>query len=131
MRKESEDPRAWFAKAEQDWKIAQRAIEGDDPLPEQCCYHAQQCAEKYLKGYLKSRRVSFKWIHDLRYLVDLSAQSDGGFSQLAADADTLTRAAEPSRYPGDDEDPVTVEDAKEAIQIAARVRAFVRSKMGI
>jgi len=125
MRKEAENPGAWFAKAEQDWKIAQRAIEGDDPLPEQCCYHAQQCAEKYLKGFLKSRRVSFKWIHDLRYLVDLCAQSDNGFAQLAADADTLTRAAEPSRYPVDNEEPVTAGDAQEAMQIAGRVREFI------
>jgi HEPN domain-containing protein len=131
MRKESEDPKAWFAKAEQDWKIAVRAMEGEEPLPEQCCYHAQQCAEKYLKGFLKSRRVGFKWIHDLRYLVDMCAQSDEGFKRLAADADTLTRAAEPSRYPGDDDEPVTAADAEEAMEIAGRVRSFVRSQMGV
>jgi HEPN domain-containing protein len=131
MRKESDDPGAWYAKAEQDWKIARLALDVEEPLPEQCCYHAQQCAEKYLKGFLKSRRVRFKWIHDLRYLVDLCARAENGFDVLAADADTLTRAAEPSRYPGDDEEPVTVEDAKEAMEIAGRVREFVRGKVGI
>ena len=110
--------------------MAQRAVDASEPLPEQCCYHAQQCAEKYLKGFLKSRRGRFKWLHDLRYLVDLCAAFDSDFNRLAPEVEMLTRAAEPSRYPAWGEDPVTVAEAQEAMEIANRVRLFVRGKMG-
>jgi HEPN domain-containing protein len=96
----------------------------------QCCYHAQQCAEKYLKGFLKSRQATFKWIHDLNYLLELCCEFDAAFSALADDADALTHAAEPSRYPSSDEVPVTREEALEAMQIADRIRSCVRTRMG-
>lgn len=49
----------WFEKAEQDLEMA--------------CYHCQQCAEKYLKGFLVSRSVEFRPVHDLdSFPIDLS-----------------------------------------------------------
>ena len=47
----------WFEKADQDLEIARRALEPGKPLPGIACYHAQQCAEKYLKGYLTAYRL--------------------------------------------------------------------------
>ena len=44
--------RDWFEKADQDLELARRALGPGKPLPGMACYHAQQCAEKYLKGYL-------------------------------------------------------------------------------
>ncbi len=41
----------WFEKAEQDLEMARRAMLPGAPIPEMACYHAQQCAEKHLKGY--------------------------------------------------------------------------------
>ena len=41
---------AWFAKANDDLDLARRALGPDRPLPALACYHAQQCAEKYLKA---------------------------------------------------------------------------------
>ena len=34
------------------------------------CFHAQQCAEKYLKAILISRQVAFSKTHDLLLLND-------------------------------------------------------------
>ena len=51
--------RDWFEKADQDLELARRALGPGKPLPEMACYHAQQCAEKYLKGYLISHSVPF------------------------------------------------------------------------
>ena len=62
------DPRpedAWFAKADDDIELARRALAPDRPLPALACYLAQQCAEKYLKGYLVAHGVSFRFVHDL------------------------------------------------------------------
>ena len=41
--------RDWFEKADQDLELARRALGPGKPLPEMACYHAQQCAEKYLR----------------------------------------------------------------------------------
>ena len=51
--------RDWFEKADQDLELARRALGPGKPLPGMACYHAQQCAEKYLKGYLISHSVPF------------------------------------------------------------------------
>ena len=61
--------RDWFEKADQDLELARRALGPGKPLPGMACYHAQQCAEKYLKGYLISHSVPFRFVHDLVYLV--------------------------------------------------------------
>lgn len=50
----------WIAKAEEDYAGAvdlQRRRK--NPLPNLVCFHAQQCAEKYLKAYLISQRIPF------------------------------------------------------------------------
>ena len=41
----------WFEKAEQEMEMALRAMDPVGPIPVMACYHSQQCAEKYLKGY--------------------------------------------------------------------------------
>ncbi len=64
--------RSWFDKADQDLEMARRALGPPSPLPSMACYHAQQCAEKYLKGYLTARSVPFRFVHDLIYLTQLS-----------------------------------------------------------
>lgn len=48
---------AWFAKAEADLQAAELLLNAANPLLDIVCYHAQQCAEKYLKGYLVSPTV--------------------------------------------------------------------------
>ena len=54
---------AWFAKAADDLELARRALGPDRPVPDLACYHAQQCAEKYLKGYLVAHGVPFRFVH--------------------------------------------------------------------
>jgi HEPN domain-containing protein len=129
-RKESDDPKAWFAKAEADWRVAELALGAPEPMPEVSGFHSQQCAEKYLKGYLKSQKKTFRWSHDLGYLIDLCAQCDADFREFDEEAEILTRLAEPSRYPMPDEMEVTEAVARNAMQIAGRIRSFVLSRVG-
>ena len=72
----------WFEKAEQNLEMARRAMLPGNPFPEMACYHAQQCAEKYLKGFLVSRSHSFNLVHDLFYLTQECAQRQLAFSEL-------------------------------------------------
>jgi HEPN domain-containing protein len=66
--------KAWFEKADQDLEMARRALGPQKALPAMACYHAQQCAEKYLKGYLVARCIRFRFVHDLIYLTQLCSE---------------------------------------------------------
>lgn len=45
---EINNPRAWVEKAEEDFVLANSALRRKKPLITGACFHAQQCAEKYL-----------------------------------------------------------------------------------
>lgn len=46
------DPQAWAARAEEDYLLARSALRRRVPLMYGATFHAQQCAEKYLKALL-------------------------------------------------------------------------------
>ena len=43
--------KAWFKKAENDLVNAEHTMTMTEPPTDTVCLHAQQCAEKYLKGF--------------------------------------------------------------------------------
>ncbi len=55
--------RAWFKKAENDLINAENTIKMDAPPTDTICFHAQQCAEKYLKGFLTFHQIGFPKTH--------------------------------------------------------------------
>lgn len=61
---ESTDPLAWLHRAEEDWLLARLALRRKVPLIYGATFHVQQCAEKYLKALLVSRRQAFPRTHD-------------------------------------------------------------------
>ena len=50
MKRESDDPRQWFAKAEADRASALILVKSGVGVRDVVCFHAQQCGETYLKG---------------------------------------------------------------------------------
>ncbi len=47
------NPQQWIAKAEQDYRtVVALSRLRVAPVPDSICFHAQQCAEKYLKALL-------------------------------------------------------------------------------
>jgi HEPN domain-containing protein len=93
------------------------------PLTYGTTFHAQQCAEKYLKALLMVRRQAFPRTHDLAALSDLCLQN--GIS-IPVHQDALERLAAYAvqvRYPGADPTP---EEAREALRIAQAVRRWAR-----
>ena len=115
----------WFEKADQDLEMARRALGPEKPLPEMACYHAQQCAEKYLKGYLIAHSVPFRFVHDLVYLTQLCTAREPAFEELMSAVEILGEYGTTVRYPmGGSEEP-NVETAKEAIRLAEQVAALV------
>lgn len=53
------DPLAWVSKAEEDYVMARSVMRRKKPFTGIVCFHAQQCAEKYMKGMLVERGVAF------------------------------------------------------------------------
>ena len=59
----------WIAKAEGDFATATRELAAtEQPNYDAVCFHAQQCAEKYLKALLIASGVTPPKIHDLAQL---------------------------------------------------------------
>lgn len=60
----------WIAKAEGDFATARRELAATNlPNYDAVCFHAQQCAEKYLKAFLQESGIAFPKIHDLAALL--------------------------------------------------------------
>ena len=69
------DFKAWIEHAEDDFANARKLIQGSKPSIYGTCFHAQQCAEKYLKAMLVHKDKSFPMTHDLVLLNDLLTQA--------------------------------------------------------
>jgi HEPN domain-containing protein len=118
------DPDAWAEKAEEDYQLVLLSLRRKKPLTYGATFHAQQCAEKYLKGLLVRQGQSPPKIHDLVILHNL-CEKVGIIVPVGDEAlELLTRYATKFRYLGA---APTVEDAKEALEIAKIVRRFAKS----
>lgn len=112
--------REWLAKAEDDWRVAQREFAADpDPSFDAACFHAQQCVEKLMKAVLIDHQVLAPRTHDLLALSRLLSALGKGWSWDDVELASLNRAAVAYRYPGESADR---EDAAEALEIVARLR---------
>lgn len=117
--------RQWVARAEEDLVNAEHTL----TLRERCpvgtvCFHAQQCAEKYLKALLTYRAIEFPKTHDLVVLLNRLG-SESGLELRAEEVQPLNRFSTEARYPGD-WDPIDIQEASGAVARARRVREAVR-----
>jgi HEPN domain-containing protein len=120
--------RAWFAKAEADLRSADYLLTMTDPAYENIGFHAQQCAEKYLKGYLVLHGVTSKKWHDLGYLLDLCVTLNSRWERFYDEAEFLSPFAAEYRYP-DLLIKFTREQTNRSIQIARRIRQAVLDEL--
>ena len=81
MKEELEEAQGWFHKAESDLVTARRTAASEGPY-DTACFHAQQAAEKYLKGFLIACGQGFPYTHDLENLF-------GGLSMACDFADLV------------------------------------------
>jgi len=120
--------RQWVKLAEEDLRLAKHGLKLTSSVPYRLiAYHAQQCAEKYLKAYLVSHLVDFPFTHNIGYLIELCAEKTSWQPELK-DADTLTVFATTTRYPGLS-DRVTKKDVLEALTIAVQLRNAVKKRL--
>jgi HEPN domain-containing protein len=110
----------WIDYADEDLRLAEHSLTLGSSCPYRLtAYHAQQCAEKYLKALLVSHQIDFPYTHSITRLLELSS----AFLNLEEfkEAETLSPYAITTRYPGEDE-VVSKEEAIMAIQIAKFVK---------
>jgi HEPN domain-containing protein len=92
----------WIAKAEEDFAVMQREVRvRRRPSYDAICFHAQQCAEKYLKARLYSAGIRFAKIHNLVALLDQSVAAEPSWEAFRTDLSDLTMFAVGFRYPGE------------------------------
>lgn len=115
----------------QEWfKVAEMVLASAEylrnmrPVPlEIICYHSQQAAEKFLKGYLAYQGEPVHKTHDLLLLNKCCAAFDISFKKIENQCLQLTDFGVNVRYPFSLE--VNENDAMEALKHARQVGDFV------
>ena len=122
------DPLAWVERAEEDYAVAQSSLRRKQPFTHTACFHAQQCAEKYLKAMLGAGKHKFPKTHDLLLLSDLCSKAGILLGIEPKNLNTLSDYAARVRYPGEDPTP---EEVREALDIARSVRRVARKFLNV
>ncbi len=117
--------RAWFKKAENDILNAENTIKMGNPPCDTICFHAQQFAEKYLKGFLTFHKIDFPKTHSLEDLVELCKQVVPDIETELENIEILSSYGVEVRYPDEVNYDIPKEDAQEAIDLARKVKAVV------
>jgi len=118
----------WFEFAKQDLKMAELGFK--EGIYNQTCFHCQQAAEKFLKGYLLVKNHEIPKIHFLDELINLCIPIDKDFENLRENCSKLDDYYIPTRYPDAlpgmlPEGLPAKKDALEAIAYAKEVMQFV------
>ena len=106
------DPLSWVARAEEDYSLAQSALRRRKPLAYGAVFHAQQCAEKYLKGRLSEAGISFGKVHDLVALLEVVLAVEAEWEAFREDLAYLSDFAVSFRYPGESAEKDSALDAR-------------------
>jgi HEPN domain-containing protein len=121
--------REWVAKAEADFASANRELRArKTPNYDAACFHAQQCAEKYLKARLQDAGIRFSKTHDLAVLVELLRPVEPEWELMRPGLRQLSSCAVETCYPGRSADK---EEAREAVGLAKQVRIVAQGSLGM
>ncbi len=113
----------WLTIAEVDLSSAEY-LGSMRPIPvEVICYHCQQAAEKFLKGFLAFQGEAIRKTHDLVLLNKLCCALDSSFNNIENECLELTDYGVNVRYPFPIE--LNESDVVAALKNARRIRDFV------
>lgn len=119
--------REWVEKAEADFTSARRELRARNaPNYDDACFHAQQCAEKYLKARLQELSLPFFKTHNLMALLDLLLTVEPWWKDLQPLLQSLNVFAVDFRYPGESADK---EMALQALESMKPVREKIRRSL--
>ncbi len=111
----------WVSKAEGDFAMLERECRArKNPSYDGACFHAQQCAEKYLKARLCEAGVSFGKTHDLVALLEQALDAEPTWETFREDLAFLSDFAVSFRYPGESADRESALDARRRCRVFRR-----------
>ncbi len=122
----------WLERASEDLRMAELAL--DEGIFNQTCFHAQQCIEKSLKGFLISKSNTYPRTHQLSDLRKQCQLLDMAFAQFHAACIVVDQYYIPTRYP----DAVpgskptglpSKTEAQDALETAETILKFVKSRL--
>jgi HEPN domain-containing protein len=117
---------AWLTKAENDLLNIENNLSARRVPWDTICFHAQQAAEKLLKGFLVFHGRELIRTHDLIALLSACVQVAPSLAKVQQDCQRLTYYAVASRYPDDLYEP-DEKDARQMIDAVRRVRTEILS----
>lgn len=117
----------WHIKAENDLITAMNEFKAEETITDSICFHSQQSVEKYLKSYLIAQQQPIRNTHNITEILRLCIKIDEDFRELNF-ATVLTNYAVEIQYPDDFYIP-DIDEAKEAYEMALKVKEFVVSKI--
>jgi HEPN domain-containing protein len=123
MTNRASQPDAWFEKAAHDLTAVEH-LAASPALWDVVAFHAQQAAEKYLKGYPLSRGDAVPRIHDLATLLTRCCAHDETLAALEESCERLSRIGWLARYPDTPEEP-TADEVREAVGIAREIKRAI------
>ena len=118
--------KAWLKKAENDLMAAENSIEAK--LYDIASFHAQQCAEKYLKAFLTYHEIEFEKTHAIEDLLLLASQVEDSLAEMIEEGKKLTPYAVEVRYPLLIQEP-SEEETKKLLRIAIKIKELVLKKL--
>jgi len=123
------DIRPWIYKAEEDDRaVLTLARKRKDPVPDNVCFSAQQCIEKYLKTFLVHQRKGFPKTHDLLELLKIGLKVDPLLEAIRPNVRELLPYRVAFHYPGEE---ATNEESRRAVFAMKKVRDLLRQRLGL
>ena len=116
----------WIELAEEDYAIARLIQREQLAMRNGMCFHAQQCAEKYLKAWLQENNIPIQRTHNLGELLNLILPSIPAWHSWKVDLSRLSKHAVETRYVGQSP---TAADVEHAMQTCEKVRQAVREQL--
>lgn len=119
----------WVEKAEEDFHVLQRERRARKyPSHNAACFHAQQCAEKYIKARLQEASTPFPRTHSLPALLQLVLPVEPLWTTLSPALNNLNVYGVNFRYPGAN---ACKADARQALKDCRAVRKAARFSLGL
>jgi HEPN domain-containing protein len=119
-------PKDWRYLADLDLNTAEHLVKTMRPAPlEIICFHCQQSAEKYLKGFLSMKGEDPPYIHDLDELCKRCEKYEPLFSNIATECTILTQFGVQPRY--DTLIQITETDMLQSLKYTQAIKSFLQN----
>lgn len=122
------ESRAWFSRARNDLRAGALDLTASPPLAADACFHAQQAAEKALKGFLCWHLRPVRKTHDLKDTGEECTAIDPALETVVRQVAQLSEYAWRYRYPGNDVDP-GLDETRDALRRAEALLTAILRKL--